>query len=199
MIGSCSAFVLKTSFILLLNFKVGHAFMKKKTRTNRKIFVWNESPLWRAKKRWSWSTSVHKGYILTKKRQTILEVKSSFTFTINVKTFTASFTERSNRRAKKDFRRTRSVLVDIIYTKHSSVTIRTKKQPPAYSVFEKKKHGEKCQSFRGKLAYVTIERVSTKNQKKKNGAGQHTAFFTWTWRASFATLTNDHVSWCLVV
>ena len=28
-------------------------------------------------------------------------------------------------------------------------------------------HGEKCQSFRGKLAYVTIERVSTKNQKKK--------------------------------
>ena len=28
-------------------------------------------------------------------------------------------------------------------------------------------HGEKCQSFRGKLAYITIERVSTKNQKKK--------------------------------
>ena len=55
-------------------------------------------------------------------------------------------------------------------------------------------HGEKCQSFRGKLAYVTIERVSTKNPKK-NGAGQHTAFFTW--RASFAKLTNDHVSWCL--
>ena len=46
-------------------------------------------------------------------------------------------------------------------------------------------HGEKCQSFRGKLAYVTIERVSTKNPKKKNGAGQHTFFFTWTWRAFF--------------
>ena len=29
-------------------------------------------------------------------------------------------------------------------------------------------------------------------QKNKNGAGQHTAFFTWTWRASFAKLTNDH-------
>ena len=26
-------------------------------------------------------------------------------------------------------------------------------------------HGEKCQSFRGKLAYVTIERVSTKKKK----------------------------------
>ena len=39
-------------------------------------------------------------------------------------------------------------------------------------------HGEKCQSFRGKLAYVTIERVSTKKIQKKNGAGQHTAFFT---------------------
>ena len=24
-------------------------------------------------------------------------------------------------------------------------------------------------------------------------------FFTWTWRASFAKLTNDHVSWCLFV
>ena len=39
--------------------------------------------------------------------------------------------------------------------------------------------GEKCQSFRGKLAYFTIERVSTKKKKrKKSGAGQHTAFFT---------------------
>ena len=27
-------------------------------------------------------------------------------------------------------------------------------------------HGQKCQSFRGKLAYVTIERVSTKKSKK---------------------------------
>ena len=38
-----------------------------------------------------------------------------------------------------------------------------------------------------------------KKNPKKNGAGQHTAFFTWTWRASFAKLTNDHVSWCLFV
>ena len=38
-----------------------------------------------------------------------------------------------------------------------------------------------------------------KSKKKNNGAGQHTVFFTWTWRASFAKLTNDHVSWCLFV
>ena len=30
-----------------------------------------------------------------------------------------------------------------------------------------RQHGEKCQSFRGKLAYVTIERVSTKKIQKK--------------------------------
>ena len=30
-----------------------------------------------------------------------------------------------------------------------------------------RRHGEKCQSFRGKLANVTIERVSTKKSKKK--------------------------------
>ena len=61
-------------------------------------------------------------------------------------------------------------------------------------------HGEKCQSFRGKLADVTIERVSTKKiQKKMAQANVHTAFFTWTWRASFTKLTNDHVSWCLFV
>ena len=39
------------------------------------------------------------------------------------------------------------------------------------------RHGEKCQSFRGKLAYVTIERVSTKKSKKK-WRRPHTAFFT---------------------
>ena len=38
-----------------------------------------------------------------------------------------------------------------------------------------------------------------KKNPKKNGAGQHTAFFTWTWRASFAKLTNDHLSLCLFV
>ena len=36
-----------------------------------------------------------------------------------------------------------------------------------------------------------------KTKKIINGAGQHTSFFTW--RASFAKLMNDHLSWCLFV